>query len=67
MRPSLRKVSAEAERLVQQREELQTQVQRLREQEKVWRSREDTARRLNVQESRAGDVRQGAERARRAR
>ncbi len=67
VRSQREQVSAEAERLVQEREELQTQVQRLREQEKVWRSREDTARRLNVQESRAGDVRQGAERARRAR
>ncbi|SEJ26646.1 exonuclease SbcC [Deinococcus reticulitermitis] len=58
---------AETERLVQTREHLQAQLLRLREQEKVWRSREDTARRLQLQESRAASVREGAERARQAR
>ena len=67
VRAQREQTDADAERLLQQREELQTQLQRLREQEKVWRSREDTARRLTVQESRAEGVRQGAERARRAR
>lgn len=67
VRAQREQTDADAERLLQQREELRTQLQRLREQEKVWRSREDTARRLTVQESRAEGVRQGAERARRAR
>ena len=39
---------AETERLVQTREHLQAQLLRLREQEKVWRSREETARRLQL-------------------
>ena len=67
VRAQREQTDADAERLLQQREELRTQLQRLREQEKVWRNREDTARRLTVQESRAEGVRQGAERARRAR
>lgn len=58
---------AEAERLVQMREGLQARLLRLREQEKVWRSREDTARRLHAEQGRAAAVREGAERARRAR
>ena len=67
VRAQREQTDADAERLLQQREDLRTQLQRLREQEKVWRNREDTARRLTVQESRAEGVRQGAERARRAR
>jgi len=59
--------SAEAERLVDTRERLQSQVNRLRALEAVWTAREDTARRLGSLEARAGSVREGAERAARAR
>ena len=67
LRAQREQTDSDAERLVQQREELAARQLHLREQEKVWRSREDTARRLNVQEGRSEGVRQGAERARRAR
>lgn len=60
-------VSAQAERLTETRERLQGEVNRLRALEGVWREREDTARRLDVLEARAGQVREGAERAARAR
>ncbi|WP_104990469.1 AAA family ATPase [Deinococcus sp. NW-56] len=60
-------VSAEAERLTDTRERLQGQVNRLRALEGVWREREDTTRRLDVLEGRARQVREGAERAARAR
>jgi exonuclease SbcC len=58
---------AEAERLVDTRERLQGQVNRLRALEGVWTAREDTARRLTTLESRAASVREGAARAGRAR
>ncbi|WP_414656599.1 AAA family ATPase [Deinococcus sp. VB343] len=67
LRAQREQTDSEAERLVQQREELAARQLHLREQEKVWRSREDTARRLQMQEGRSEGVRQGAERARRAR
>ncbi|WP_027461308.1 AAA family ATPase [Deinococcus murrayi] len=60
-------VSAQAERLTEARERLQGEVNRLRALEGVWREREDTARRLDVLEARAGQVWEGAERAARAR
>ncbi|PNY80783.1 AAA family ATPase [Deinococcus koreensis] len=60
-------LSSEAERLGDERERLQTAVTRLRDLEKVWRSREDTARRLNTLQAREGAVQDGAARAARAR
>ncbi|GAA5531785.1 SMC family ATPase [Deinococcus aluminii] len=60
-------VDAEAERLTDTRERLQGQVNRLRALEGVWTAREATARRLNVLETRAAGVREGAARAERAR
>lgn len=60
-------LSGEAERLTDERERLQTAVTRLRDLEKIWRSREDTARRLSTLESREGGVQDGAVRAARAR
>lgn len=58
---------ADAERLTDTREKLQTNLTRLRDIEKVWRQKEDTQRRLTVLESRAGDIQAGAVRAERAR
>ncbi|TDE87614.1 AAA family ATPase [Deinococcus sp. S9] len=60
-------VEAEAEHLQDTREQLQGQVNRLRVLEGVWTTREDTARRLGILEARAANVREGAERAARAR
>ncbi|GGS17091.1 AAA family ATPase [Deinococcus knuensis] len=58
---------AEAGRLTDAREALQAAQLRLREQERVWKAREDTARRLNALEARAAGVQAGAEQAARAR
>ncbi|OOV13779.1 SMC family ATPase [Deinococcus sp. LM3] len=58
---------AEAERLTDAREALQATQLRLREQERVWKAREDTARRLTALEARAAGVQAGAEQAARAR
>lgn len=60
-------VDGEAERLTDSRERLQGQVNRLRALEGVWNAREDTRRRLTTLESRAESVREGAQRAERAR
>lgn len=58
---------AEAEKLTDQREQLQGNLHRLRDAEKVWKAREDAGRRLSALEARAADVQAGAERAARAR
>ncbi|GHF45744.1 exonuclease SbcC [Deinococcus metalli] len=60
-------LSGEAERLTDERERLQTALTRLRDLEKIWRQREDTARRLNALHARALSVQDGAQRAVRAR
>ncbi|WP_034383341.1 AAA family ATPase [Deinococcus sp. YIM 77859] len=60
-------VDADAERLTDTREHLQEQVNRLRALEGVWREREDKSRRLKLLEARTAPVREGAERAARAR
>lgn len=60
-------LSTQAEHLTDERERLQTAVTRLRDLEKIWRSREDTSRRLTTLESREGGVQDGAVRAARAR
>lgn len=67
LRAEREKTDAEAQRLTDERERLQTQVSRLRDIEKVWRAREDTLRRLQVQESRATSIQDGAKRAMQAR
>lgn len=67
LRLAREKTDAEAERLTDSREKLQTDLTRLRDIEKVWRQKEDTGRRLKVLEARAADVQAGAERAARAR
>ncbi|THF86106.1 SMC family ATPase [Deinococcus sp. KSM4-11] len=60
-------LSGEAERLTDERERLQTALTRLRDLEKVWRQREDTARRMTTLQARALSIQDGAERAVRAR
>ncbi|GAA5438035.1 AAA family ATPase [Deinococcus aquaticus] len=58
---------AEARRLTDARDALQAAQLRLREQERVWKAREDTARRVTALEARAAGVQAGAEQAARAR
>ncbi|RJF73489.1 SMC family ATPase [Deinococcus cavernae] len=67
IRTERERTDAEAGRLTDTREQLQTNLTRLRDIEKVWRQKEDTRRRLNVLEARAADIQAGALRADRAR
>lgn len=67
LRAERENTDAEGERLTTERERLQTLVTRLRDTEKVWRQREDTARRLGLLEARAAGVQEGAGRAAQAR
>ncbi|MFC4426008.1 AAA family ATPase [Deinococcus navajonensis] len=67
LRAAREATDAQAEKLTDAREALMVRQQRLRDQEKVWRAREDALRRLASLEARAEGVRQGAERAARAR
>jgi exonuclease SbcC len=67
LRVERERTDADAERLTDERERLTGQQLRLREQERVWKAREDTARRLTSLEARAQGVQEGAARAARAR
>lgn len=67
IRTEREKTDAEAERLTDSREKLQTNLTRLRDIEKVWRQKQEAERRLNVLEARAADIQAGAARAERAR
>ncbi|GGK17044.1 nuclease SbcCD subunit C [Deinococcus malanensis] len=67
LRARREETDAHAERLTDTRERLLSQQHRLRDQEKVWRAREDALRRLGSLEARAASVQEGAERAARAR
>ncbi|MBZ9713225.1 AAA family ATPase [Deinococcus multiflagellatus] len=60
-------VQSSAERLTDERERLQVAQTRLREQERVWKAREEAARRLTALEARAATVQAGAGRAEQAR
>ncbi|UBV43215.1 SMC family ATPase [Deinococcus taeanensis] len=67
LRSERERTDADAERLTDERERLQTAQARLREQERIWKAREETARRLTALEARAAGVQQGAEQAAQAR
>ncbi|MDV6373640.1 SMC family ATPase [Deinococcus arenicola] len=67
IRTDRERTDAEAETLRDRRETLQNSLTRLRETEKVWKVREDTARRLGALDARAAGVQAGATSAARAR
>lgn len=67
LRAQRERTDDEAERLTDTREQLQAAQNRLRDLEKVWRAREDAARRVGALQARAAGVQEGAQRAARAR
>ncbi len=67
LRAERERTDAEAQQLSETREQLQTQVNRLHEAEKIWRQHEETARRLSTLQSRSASIQQGATRAAQAR
>lgn len=67
LRQERERISTELERWQEEREALQERQQRLRGLEQVWKTKEDTARRLSAQENRAASVQAGLAQAERAR